>query len=97
MYPIIVGFPYDASNTVQLFIGDKLSNVVKDDFLVADWVFVGKFDATGIKYKFALRYSKTDTLNMKVFFRLANGPELSCGDMQPVPCRIHARQISPFL
>ncbi len=26
-----------------------------------------------------------------------NGPELSCGDVQPIPCRIYARQMSPFL
>jgi hypothetical protein len=26
-----------------------------------------------------------------------NGPELRCGDVQPVPCRIYARLASPFL
>ena len=29
-------------------------------------------------------------------FMLANESRLSCGDVQPVPCRIYARDKSPF-
>jgi len=42
---------------------------------------------------------KAHKAKMKIqnhFLATPNGPELSCGDVQPVPCRIYARQASPF-